>query len=149
MQIVIGIGTNIGYGGTGVTGPRLQVYVQPAGAVLNTPFTTQPVIRALNADGTVATSFTGSITLTKISGPGSLNGVQSKNAVAGVATYTDLEVDADGTYILQAATTLSSIYAPANTVPFTCSSPSSGSYLLLNQGGNLLLNQGGALLLNA
>ncbi len=138
MQIVIGIGTNIGYGGASA-GPRLQIYVQPSGAVINTAFTTQPVVRVLNADGTLNTTFSANVTLTKVSGPGSLNGTQTVAASSGVATYSGLSVDDVGTYVLQATTTPSSI-TPANTDPFVCNYGAGD--ILLESGSKFLLEDG-------
>jgi len=59
-------------------------------------------IQALRADNSVDQNYTGVITIAKASGPGNLSGTLSKAAVAGVATFNDLVVDAAGNYTLRA-----------------------------------------------
>jgi len=83
-------------------------------------FTTQPVavvagatltavvVEARRADGQRATSFAGSVTLTKASGTGTLAGTVTVSAVAGVATFSTLRVQgsgADGSHTLAASAT--------------------------------------------
>jgi len=60
-------------------------------------------IQALRADNSIDQNYAGAITIAKASGPGNLSGTLSKAAVAGVATFNDLVVDAAGNYTLKAA----------------------------------------------
>lgn len=55
----------------------------------------QPVVRVLNPDGVVDTTFTGTVTAS-LTGTGTLSGTVRKAAVAGVATFTDLVVTGAG-----------------------------------------------------
>lgn len=57
---------------------------------------------AKNAKGQVSAKFKGAVTLTLV-GAGTLYGTVTKNAVQGVATFTDLVVDPAGTYALVAS----------------------------------------------
>jgi PKD repeat protein len=59
-------------------------------------------VEARRTDNTVDLNFTGTITLSKLSGPGSLSGTLEVNAVAGVAAFIDLQFDEAGDYTLQA-----------------------------------------------
>lgn len=73
----------------------------PAYGQINAPIATFEV-QALRPDFTVDENYTGSITLSKASGPGTVGGTLSKNAVAGVATFNDITFDTQGSYILNA-----------------------------------------------
>jgi len=59
-------------------------------------------VQALRADNSVDQNYTGAVTIAKASGPGNLSGTLSKAAVAGVAAFNDLVVDAAGNYTLRA-----------------------------------------------
>ena len=61
---------------------------QPAGSISGVALTTQPVVNAVDGDGTIDTGFTETITLTE-NGSGSITG-SSVAAVAGVATFSAL-----------------------------------------------------------
>jgi hypothetical protein len=58
-------------------------------------------VEALRSDDSLDTTFTGSVTITKASGPGNLGGTLSIPAVNGVATFNAAQFDAIGTYTLQ------------------------------------------------
>lgn len=60
-------------------------------------------VEARRADNTVDTEYTGTVMLTKNSGPGNMQGTASLNAVAGVATFAAVRFDAAGTYTISAA----------------------------------------------
>ncbi len=77
-------------------------------------------VQALRADDSVDQNYTGAITIAKASGPGNLSGTLSKNAVGGIATFSDLVVNAVGTYTLMAT---SGALANDVTVPITVSLP--------------------------
>jgi hypothetical protein len=76
----------------------------PASGHINVPITTFTV-EARRADNTVDPNFTGNITLTKASGPGTVGGTLVKAAVAGVATFNDITFNTVGSYILNANAT--------------------------------------------
>jgi hypothetical protein len=64
---------------------------------------TQFSVEARRPDNSLDNSYTGTITLTKASGPGSLSGTPlSVAAVAGVATFNNVQFTAAGTYALHA-----------------------------------------------
>lgn len=60
-------------------------------------------VEARRPDNTVDNTFTGSISISKASGPGNLTGTLSVSAVAGVATFNTAKFDAAGTYTLNAS----------------------------------------------
>jgi|GEM_PF-2417721 len=62
-------------------------------------------VEARRGDNTVDTNYTGSITITKASGPGVLSGTTSKSAVAGIATFNDLQFNTAGTVTIAANAT--------------------------------------------
>lgn len=84
----------------GTPQPRLTFSREPAGAEINKQFGTQPVVTALNVQGKTDTSYNGPITLAIKSGTGTagaaLIGTLTRNAVAGVATFTDLSINRSG-----------------------------------------------------
>jgi PKD repeat protein len=73
----------------------------PAYGQINAPIATFEV-HALRPDFTIDENFTGSITLSKASGPGTVGGTLVKNAVAGVAVFNDITFDTQGSYALNA-----------------------------------------------
>lgn len=83
----------------------LKFTTQPDGAITGTAFTQQPVVTAYRPDGTVDPNFTSTVTITVSSGSGVLSGDNTKDAVAGVATFTDLVLTGAGHGVLQAAAT--------------------------------------------
>lgn len=71
-------------------------------------------VEARRPDQLVDQNYTGVITLTKLSGSGTVAGTLTRNAVAGVATFDDIVFSALGSYTLQAtASGLSSATSPA------------------------------------
>ena len=88
-----GVGTDLSPVGANavtsdVVATGLAFGTQPAGSVSGVALTTQPVVNAVDGDGTVDTDFTEIITLTE-NGSGSVTGA-AVSAVAGVATFTAL-----------------------------------------------------------
>jgi hypothetical protein len=69
----------------------LVVVRAPSAAKARQPFTVQPIVKAVLADGSTATSFTGLVTAFKRGGRGTLRGTLTMRAVAGVASWTDLQ----------------------------------------------------------
>lgn len=72
----------------------LGVLTQPAGAVSNAVFTTQPVVEFRDAFGNVVPSASGPVTVSLASGNGTLvsSGALTVNAVSGRATFSGLSV---------------------------------------------------------
>ena len=71
-------------------------------------------VQALRGDATVATEYTGNITISVLSGPGTMSGTTTKPAVLGEATFNNINFSTPGSYILQAvATGLSTTNSPA------------------------------------
>jgi hypothetical protein len=62
-------------------------------------------VEARRADNSVDNNYTGAIIISKATGPGSLSGTTSVNAVAGVATFTALQFNQTGVYTLNATST--------------------------------------------
>ncbi|HUQ06163.1 MAG TPA: Ig-like domain-containing protein [Kofleriaceae bacterium] len=83
----------------------LAFTVEPTAAVSGVSISPAVVVTALDSFSNVATGFTGAVTITKSTGPGSgvLSGDTSNNASSGVATFSDLSLDLVGTYTLAAA----------------------------------------------
>jgi len=98
---------------TGLDDGTLNVTVQPVAESLGfvaVPATgierkkLSPVVTvaALLPDLSTDANYTGAITLSKASGPGTLTGTLTRNAAAGIATFDDLRLDEAGTYTLKA-----------------------------------------------
>ncbi|HEY3268392.1 MAG TPA: family 10 glycosylhydrolase [Armatimonadota bacterium] len=86
----------------------LTFTAQPAGAIMGLPFASQPVITVHTSEGSVATEYTGPVTLelaSDLGSPGaSLLGASTVSAVGGVASFTNLGIDTPGTgYMLVAS----------------------------------------------
>lgn len=99
---LIGVNTNDGGITTGVA-PVLSFFAQPGSANVGQ---TLPIVQVVASDslGNIDATFTGVITVTLGSneaGAG-LHGTTSVRASDGVATFSDLSVDAAGTYTLRA-----------------------------------------------
>lgn len=58
-------------------------------------------VEARRPDGTVDPNYPEVLTVSKVSGPGTLSGTLSRTPINGVATFADLSVDQPGTYVLQ------------------------------------------------
>lgn len=81
-------------------------------AFVNFPATAQQgtnltsfTVEARNASNVLVTNYTGAITLSKATGTGIVSGTLTKNAVAGVATFNDIQIDQPGAYTLNANAT--------------------------------------------
>ncbi len=96
-------GSPITFNATGDPLPatQLAVLTQPAGAVSGVAFTTQPVIEVRDANGNRVTSSTVAVTATRTDGNGVIAGTTTVNAVAGVATFTNLQLNGSGSNTLQ------------------------------------------------
>ena len=72
----------------------------PTSGLVNTNLSSFTV-QARRADNTIDFNYVGTFTIVKSSGPGNLTGTTSKPAVNGVASFSDLQFDAPGSYTLQ------------------------------------------------
>lgn len=77
-----------------------MVTTQPSGAAAGTTFTTQPVIRIVDASGNTVTSSTVNVVASIASGTGTLSGTTTITAVSGIATFTDLAISGSGTHTI-------------------------------------------------
>ncbi len=78
--------------------PQLEFSVQPTSETAGQDI---PASVTAYLGGAVDTAFTGSVTINLLGPPGSsLNGTTTVNAVNGVATFTNLTINTDGTYQL-------------------------------------------------
>ena len=78
---------------------QLAIGAQPAGAVSGVAFTTQPSIEIRDAGGNLTTS-TAAVTVAIASGTGALAGTLTVNAINGLATFTDLQINGPGAHTL-------------------------------------------------
>ncbi|NCC72518.1 MAG: T9SS type A sorting domain-containing protein [Sphingobacteriia bacterium] len=74
----------------------------PGYGQINTPVATF-IVEARRSDNSVDLNFTGNITLSKVSGSGNMTGTLTREAVAGVAEFDDVQFDAIGSYTIQAS----------------------------------------------
>lgn len=72
---------------------QLVFTTQPGNTGAGLPVTPAVVVTAEDSSNNPFTSFTGGITLAIGSGPGTLSGTLTQNAVAGVATFSDLSIN--------------------------------------------------------
>lgn len=103
-----------------LTPTRLGIGNQPLNSTAGAPLAPQPTVAAQSAIGSTVTTFTGPVTIAIKSGSGTtgavLGGTKTVNAVNGVAAFTNLGIDRQGTgYVLHAT---SGALTPADTAPF-------------------------------
>jgi hypothetical protein len=98
------------------TAVSLAIQTQPAGAATGQPLATQPVIEVRDSANALVRASAAPITVTVAAGPGSLMGTTTAMAVDGIATFTDLRLDAPGAYTLSFS---SPDLAAATSVSFT------------------------------
>jgi hypothetical protein len=94
-----------------ITPPATQIAFtqQPSSATAGAPFGTQPKVTVKDASGNAITTgadASASISIAILSGGGTLQGTATVQAVAGVATFTNLRIDTSGAHVLRASTTL-------------------------------------------
>jgi hypothetical protein len=73
---------------------------QPGGAASGAPLDPEPVVEVRDGSNQRVTGSTASITVSIASGSGSLVGTTTRNAVDGVASFSDLRIEGAGTYRL-------------------------------------------------
>ncbi len=85
---------------------QLAFTVQPSNTGAGSPITPAIQVTARDALGNTVTAFTGAVTLAILNNPGggTLSGIATRNAVAGVATFPNLSINRSGTgYTLTAS----------------------------------------------
>jgi len=85
--------------------PATQLFFAsvPSAGTATVPLSPPIVVQARRADNSVATNYTGTITLSRATGPGTIGGTISKTAVNGVATFDSVTLSQAGTYTLTAS----------------------------------------------
>lgn len=78
----------------------------PAGGAPNQTLNPAVLVAVLDANNNLVANSSAPITLALASGPGTLAGTLTIDAVNGVATFSDLTLSADGTYVLRATSPL-------------------------------------------
>lgn len=101
------------------SGVQLVFTTQPGGGISNQTWATQPVVEIRDALGNVDTSSTATVSLGLTTGAGTLGGTTSVNAVAGVATFTDLTVNLIGSDKVVTATAPGLTSAASNSFAIT------------------------------
>jgi hypothetical protein len=86
---------------SGGTPTNLTITTQPAGAVSGVLFTSQPVIEIRDVNGVKVANSTIAVTVAIYNSAGVLSGTKTLNAIAGVATFTDLKILGPGPQTLQ------------------------------------------------
>jgi hypothetical protein len=119
------------------TPTKLAFTVQPAGASAGLSFTTQPVVRVLDAENNLVTGFAGAVGLAIKPGTGRvgavLSGTVSVNATGGIATFTNLSINlAGGGYVL---TGTSGSLTPADTTAFAVAQTATKLAFAVQPGG--------------
>ena len=79
----------------------LAITTQPAGAVSNIAFTTQPVVELRDNAGLRVIGGTAAVAASRNAGPGTLYGTTIVAAVDGVATFTNLGIEGAGSFSLR------------------------------------------------
>jgi hypothetical protein len=101
-------------------GTKLVYTTQPVGGPATAPLATQPVLQAQDASGNLGINFVGPVALAFGTNPGAatLGGTTTVNAVAGVATFTNVSVSKAGTgdTLIASSTGLTSATSNAFTV---------------------------------
>jgi hypothetical protein len=98
---------------------RLALTTQPAGAMKDVAFATQPVVEIRDDQGEVVTGSSAAVTASIVSGQGTLIGTRVATAVNGVVRFVDLGIgDAGGAHTLSFA---SPSLASATSAAFTVS----------------------------
>ena len=95
---------------------QLVFTTQPSNTGVGNTITPAVQVTAEDSTGTTLTTFGGGITVAKGSGPGTLSGTLTQNAVAGVATFPDLSIN-------KVATGDTLVASPAGGVPAATSNP--------------------------
>lgn len=116
-----------GHGGGGVAAggaTHLAFSVQPTNVVVNSVISPTVQVQALRGDGSVDTSFSGTITIARGAGASNLTGTLSQTAVVGVANFNDLALNTIETGDTLVATAAALTSATSSTFNVTSSGAS-------------------------
>jgi plastocyanin len=108
-----------GGGGPNLIASEVDFSVAPGASFTGAPITPAVKVEVKDANGAKVTTSSASVTLSLI-GAGTLGGTTTRNAAAGVATFTDLTLTPAGNYQLIAA---SGTLAKDTTAPFAVTDP--------------------------
>ena len=97
---------------------QLVVSTQPSGAESGMLFVSQPVVHLRDANNSVVIGATNSVTVSIASGTGLLSGTTTVSAIAGVATFTNLQIAGSGPITL-AFTAGAPLLATSSSFPVT------------------------------
>jgi alpha-tubulin suppressor-like RCC1 family protein len=146
----VGTGYVIGASSTGLTSSSTNEFSIAAGAASQLAFSVQPanatagvalnpnvVVTVQDAAGNTITTSTATINIAFLANPGgaSLNGIKSRNAVAGVATFTDISthIAANGYTLRATATGLSN----ATSTAFNITAAAASQLVISSQPGGV------------
>jgi adhesin/invasin len=123
VATVSGVGT-VTFSATaaGSVAAAVAIVTQPSGAPVNIVLTTAPVVEIRDAAGVRVPGAANVISAT-LSGGGTLSGTTTVAAIDGVATFSDLKVNAAGSYTL---TFTSGTLSPVTSASFTIAAAPSG-----------------------
>ena len=96
--------------------------LQPVGGLSGISLATQPTVEILDGTGALATTSALAVTATISAGTGVLFGTTTVNAVAGVATFRNLQITGSGNFVLAFSTTSPAMQVPSdgfNVTPVT------------------------------
>lgn len=97
-----GGGFTVDSASTAISGPTTIVITrQPVGDVSGIVLSPQPIVKIVNDNGTTVPTFTGAIAVAILAGAGSLAGTTSLAAVAGIATFTNLNITGNDSFTLR------------------------------------------------
>jgi hypothetical protein len=82
---------------------KLVIGTQPAGAVTDKAFKTQPIVKVTDANNNTVTTSSASVTISVASGSGTLNGTATVAATNGIATFSGLSITGTGAHTLSVA----------------------------------------------
>jgi plastocyanin len=125
-----------GGGGPSSVAREVDFSVSPTATFTGAAIAPAIKVEVKDTDGTTVTSSSASVALALIGGAGTLGGTVTKNAAAGVATFSDLTVSAAGTYQLVAT---SGALAKDTTAPFAVTDPPDSAEVLVgNASGGIV-----------
>ncbi len=105
------------------TATKLVLTQQPTSGQVGTVFSTQPIIEVQDVSNNVVTNSTVSVVGAIASGGGTLKGTDTRNAVAGVVTHTNLYVQGNTTTKTLVFTSSGLTSATTGNITFTVGSP--------------------------
>lgn len=115
-------------------GTQLAFTVQPGGGTAGVAWAQQPQVEILDANGNRDTSSTAAVTLALTTGSGALGGTATVSAVAGLATFGGLSVDAIGADKVLTASAAGMSSAVSNAFTIVPGAPVASSDIAISAG---------------